>query len=89
MQYLCVYLAAVNLIAFIAYGVDKARARRGAWRIRERTLIMLALIGGALGAWLGMRAFHHKTKHRKFTVTVPLCALLWGALIAALWLRLR
>lgn len=89
MQYLAVYLIVMNIAAFIVYGVDKAKARRGQWRVSERTLMALAALGGACGAWLAMRAFHHKTKHRKFTVCVPLFMALWCALLAALIVRLR
>ena len=89
MQYLAVYLIVMNVIAFIVYGADKAKARRGQWRVSERTLLTLAALGGAGGAWLGMRAFHHKTKHRKFTVGVPLFMALWCAVMGALVLWLR
>ncbi len=65
------YLMLINLAAFIMYGVDKQKAVRHKWRIPERTLIGIAVFGGSLGALLGMKAFHHKTKHRKFTVGVP------------------
>lgn len=65
------YLMLINLAAFIMYGVDKQKAVRHKWRIPERTLIGIAVFGGSLGALLGMKVFHHKTKHRKFTVGVP------------------
>lgn len=89
MQYLAVYLIVMNVIAFIIYGADKAKARRGLWRVSERTLLTLAALGGAGGAWLAMHVFRHKTKHRKFTVCVPLFIVLWGALLAVLIVRLR
>ncbi len=79
----------MNVTAFIVYGVDKAKARRRQWRVSERTLLMLAALGGACGAWLGMRAFHHKTKRRKFTVGVPLIIAFWCAVMGVLVLRLR
>ena len=65
------YLMLINLAAFIMYGMDKQKAVRHKWRIPERTLIGIAVFGGSLGALLGMKVFHHKTKHRKFTVGVP------------------
>lgn len=65
------YLTAVNIIAFIVYGLDKAKAKADKWRIPEHTLIFLAVIGGSIGAWLGMKLFHHKTKKNKFRFTVP------------------
>lgn len=67
-----VYWAAVNLLAFASMGLDKRRAKRNQWRIPERTLFALALLGGSVGSWLGMRVFHHKTRHRIFTIGVPL-----------------
>ena len=66
------YLIAVNLAAFAAFGIDKARAKRGAWRIPERTLFLLALIGGSVGAICGMFFFHHKTRHWYFRCGLPL-----------------
>ena len=81
------YLAAVNLAAFAVFGVDKRRARRGLRRVPEKTLFLLALLGGAWGGWLGMRLFRHKTKHRSFVLGFPLLALLQLALCAWLFLR--
>ena len=60
------YLLAVNLLAFVMYGVDKKRAIEQKWRIPEKTLILLAMIGGTVGAIAGMQFFRHKTKHMKF-----------------------
>ena len=71
------WLIVINMIAFIAYGVDKHRAIAKKWRIPEATLIMLALIGGAPGALIGMFVFRHKTKKPKFYITVPLLAVIW------------
>jgi len=68
---LAVWLALWNLAAFTAMGVDKSRAKRDAWRVRERTLFLLALLGGSLGAVVGMRAFHHKTRHWYFAWGMP------------------
>lgn len=67
MSYLFIYLAAVNVIAFAAMGIDKAKARAGKWRIAESTLFALAALGGTLG----MRVFHHKTKHKEFRFGFP------------------
>lgn len=69
-------LTVVNAVAFIVYGIDKYRARNGKWRIPEATLLMLAVVGGSVGAWLGMKALHHKTRHRKFRYGVPAILLL-------------
>lgn len=65
-----VYLAVINLLTFIAYGMDKRKARKGKWRIPEKTLLLFAGIGGSVGALLGMYLLHHKTKHAKFTIGV-------------------
>ena len=70
------YLILMNLIAFALYGIDKRRAKQGAWRISEYTLLLAALLGGSLGALLGMRYFRHKTRHRKFRYGIPLILLL-------------
>ena len=53
-------------------GIDKSKAKRGAWRIPEKTLFLMSIIGGSIGTWLGMYAFHHKTKHWYFVVGMPL-----------------
>lgn len=70
-----IYLAVINVVAFILYGVDKRRAERNEWRISEATLMTVAVIGGSLGAWLGMYVFHHKTRHKKFYIGIPLILL--------------
>ena len=68
---LTIYLVFINVLTFLLYGIDKWKARRGKWRIPEETLIWLAIVGGSIGALLGMYLFRHKTKHKKFTVGVP------------------
>lgn len=75
------YLAIINIAAFVAYGIDKQKAKRGAWRISEATLLLLAVIGGSIGAFLGMHVFHHKTKHLKFTLGVPVIFVLQAAAV--------
>lgn len=70
------WLLAVNVVAFAAFGRDKRLARRGARRIPEFRLLLWAALGGALGAWLGMRVFHHKTQKPLFRLLVPLLLLL-------------
>ena len=74
------WLLAVNVVAFAAFGRDKRLARRGARRIPEFRLLLWAALGGALGAWLGMRVFHHKTQKPLFRLLVPLLLLLHGIL---------
>ena len=80
MKWFLLILAAVNLFAFLLYGVDKAKAKKGAWRIPEATLLLAAALGGSLGALLGMELFRHKKKHLKFRVLVPLCLIVHIAL---------
>ena len=66
------YLLGVNILTFLVYGIDKSKAKRKAWRISECTLLMLAVIGGSVGALFSMRLFHHKTLHKKFRYGVSL-----------------
>ena len=68
---LTLYLVIINVITFVIFGVDKYKAIRQEWRIRESTLLGLALIGGSIGGWLAMYTFHHKTKKVKFFVGIP------------------
>ena len=78
-----VYLVSVNLLAFAAFGMDKSRAQRGAWRISESALMFLAAVGGSIGALAGMHVFHHKTRKPLFSVGVPV--LLIAHVAIALW----
>ena len=84
---LAVWLIAINLVTFAVYGADKRRARRGAWRVPEKTLFLLPLLGASVGALLGMRVFRHKTKHWYFVWGVP--AILLAQLALAVWLLCR
>ena len=77
-----IYLIAINVITFFVYGLDKWKAKHAKWRIRESTLLGLAGIGGSIGAWLGMKTWHHKTQHAKFTWGVPLILFAQLALVA-------
>ena len=83
-QCLLWYLAAVNVVTFTVYGIDKRKARRGAWRIPEKTLFLLPLLGGSVGALLGMKVFRHKTKHAVFRYSVQTAAILQLILMAML-----
>lgn len=87
LKILAVYLLAANVVAFVAFGIDKRKARKSRWRTPERTLMTTAAVGGALGAWLGMKAFHHKTLHRKFRYGVPALLIAWLALLG--WLTYK
>lgn len=81
------YLALVNLIAFTVYGADKRRAKKDRRRVPEKTLFLLAIIGGSLGAFLGMRLFHHKTRHWYFVWGIPAIMALQIAL--GVWLTVQ
>lgn len=82
-----IYLIFINVVAFCFYGIDKRKAKKGAWRISEATLILLAFIGGSLGALLGMLVFRHKTKHPKFYILVPLFLILHIALAVFVFMK--
>ena len=84
---LLVWLAVINLVTFAVYGIDKAKAKRGAWRVPEKTLFLLPLLGGSLGALLGMKVFRHKTKHWYFVWGIPL--ILLAQLALAVWLYVK
>lgn len=70
------YLLIINIAGFAVMGIDKQKAIKKRWRIRESTLFLIALIGGSLGSILGMRVFHHKTKHWYFVCGMPLILIL-------------
>ena len=74
------YLIIVNIVSFILYGIDKYKAKNGRWRISEATLLMMAVISGSIGAWAGMRLWHHKTMHKKFKYGIPIIIILQVAL---------
>ncbi len=86
-QLLGFWLAVMNLAAFVLMGLDKRRARKDRWRIPERTLFLPAILGGALGGLLGMRVFHHKTLHRRFSIGFPVLLVVQAA--GLIWLFLR
>ena len=66
------YLIIINLVGFFISLDDKNAARKGRWRIPERTLFLISLIGGSVGMYISMRIFHHKTKHKRFMTGIPL-----------------
>ena len=84
---LLIYLAAVNVIAFAVYGADKRRAKKERRRVPEKTLFLLALIGGSVGAWAGMYTFRHKTRHWYFVWGIP--AILVIQIALAVWLTVQ
>ena len=84
MKYVLIYLALMNLLTFLLYGIDKAKAKKNRWRISEAALLLFAFFGGSFGALLGMHIFRHKTNHRKFKILVPLFLFLNAAVFAVL-----
>lgn len=89
MQLLGLYLLLVNAVGFVLMGVDKRRAKRDQWRISEKTLFLPPLLGGTVGAILGMRVFHHKTKHWYFRYGLPALLVLQLALAGWLYWKLK
>ena len=84
-----VYLAAVNLLAFIVFAADKRRALHNEWRIPEKTLLLLALAGGSAGAYLSMRLFRHKTRKPVFAAGIPVMIAVQAALLLAAAVKQR
>ena len=82
-----IYLIAINVITFFVYGADKKKAKKKAWRTPEAVLILLAVVGGGLGAWIGMQTWHHKTQHNKFKYGAPIILLVQVA--GLVWLCLK
>ena len=79
-QYSMYYLLAINIVSLFLYGIDKYKAKKNKWRISEATLLMIAVIGGSIGAWVGMRLWHHKTMHKKFKYGIPVIIIFQVAL---------
>ena len=82
MKIFLVFYIIMNLVTFILYGADKAKAKKGKWRIPEKTLLLFAACFGGLGAFLGMKVFRHKTKHTSFRILVPVCMIIQFILLA-------
>ena len=80
MNIILYYLLAVNIATFFLYGIDKYKAKKGQWRISEATLLLMAVIGGSIGAWAGKRLWHHKTMHKKFKYGIPIIIILQVAI---------
>ena len=82
------YLLAINAVTFIIYGIDKYKAKNAKWRIPEATLLLMTVIGGSVGAWLGMKVWHHKTMHKKFKYGIPAILMIQIALMTYLHMNL-
>ena len=80
MEEIICFLLAINIVTFLLYGIDKYKAKKNKWRISEATLLTMAAIGGSIGAWAGMRLWHHKTMHKKFKYGIPVIIIMQIAL---------
>ena len=81
------YAIVINVITLLMYGVDKWKAKHSKWRIPEATLLIMAAVGGSIGAWTGIKLFHHKTLHKKFKYGVPAILILQLAIIVFIYLK--
>lgn len=86
-EFFIYYIIAINIVTFFVYGIDKLKAKKGWWRIPESTLLLLAAIGGSIGAWFGMMIWRHKTKHLKFQIGVPAIFILQMALLIYVYVK--
>ncbi len=80
---LIIYLLIINLVGVAAMGADKSKAKKGAWRIPEKTLFFISIIGGSIGTWAGMYLFRHKTKHWYFVIGMPLILIIQIVIVTA------
>ena len=85
---LAYYLLGINAVTFIVYGIDKYKSKKAKLRIPEATLLLLAVLGGSIGAWMGMKVWHHKTMHKKFKYGIPAILLIQIALMTYLHVNL-
>lgn len=85
-QIIIIYLIVVNVVTFFVFGIDKWKSKRNKWRIPEAHLLGLAVIGGSIGAWIGMTLWHHKTMHKKFKYGVPAILILQIAAVALIFI---
>ncbi len=86
-RYLLMYICIINIVGYFIILIDKYKAKRDKWRIKESTMLIVGLIGGALGNVLSMTMFRHKTQHKKFYIGMPIVAILHLViLIYLLWI---
>jgi uncharacterized membrane protein YsdA (DUF1294 family) len=78
---LVAWLVVVNVVTAVAYASDKMSARRGGRRIRERTLLLLDMLGGVVGAWIVFFGMRHKTLHRRFWIVQSVATVIWAAIV--------
>ncbi len=89
LNYLIGYLIVINIISLVLFGLDKRKARKNQWRIKESLLLFITLIGGGFGSILGMHLFHHKTQKNKFKFGVPLLTIISTILLLLLIAKLN
>ena len=80
---LIIYLIVMNIIGIAVMGADKSKAKKGVWRIPEKTLFFVSMIGGSIGTWAGMYLFRHKTKHWYFVIGMPLILIIQIVVVIA------
>lgn len=83
-----IYLAVMGVITFLLYGIDKYKAVRHKWRIPEKTLLGMCMIGGVIGGWAGMYIFRHKTKHIHFHIVQFIASVLWAVILGIVIIKL-
>ena len=81
------YVIVINVITLMMYGIDKWKAKHSKWRIPEATLLIMAAVGGSIGAWIGIKLFHHKTLHKKFKYGVPAIFLIQLGIVVFVYLK--
>lgn len=81
------YVIVINVITLMMYGIDKWKAKHSKWRIPEATLLIMAAVGGSIGAWTGIKLFHHKTLHKKFKYGVPAIFLIQLGIMVFVYLK--
>ncbi|SDH72446.1 DUF1294 domain-containing protein [Bacteroides ovatus] len=81
------YVIIINVITLMMYGIDKWKAKHSKWRIPEATLLIMAAVGGSIGAWTGIKLFHHKTLHKKFKYGVPAIFLIQLGIVVFIYLK--
>ncbi len=84
--YILLYLGIINLVGFLLMGIDKAKAKRHAYRIPEATLFSVAIFGGSIGSIIGMYTFRHKTKHKSFVIGMPAILVAQIIIVVAIYL---
>ena len=87
MNYFLIYLLLINAAAMLLMHADKQKARRGLWRISEKTFVILAAFGGSIGIILSMYLFRHKTKHVKFFIGIPAILIIQIFILIFLWIK--